>query len=137
MGTLKGIYKKINKYIQILDATANPSYNATMKRILLHPVLGEMAHKPGVTIYFEGRPIEALEGEPIAAALEAAGISDFRYSHRFNEPRGLYCGIGQCQECVMVVDGVPNIRTCVTPVKEGMRVERQHGRGRMVADEHE
>jgi sarcosine oxidase subunit alpha len=102
-----------------------------MKRIQSHPVLGEMDERPRVSIFFEGRAIEAFEGEPIAAALEAAGIADLRYSHRFNQPRGIYCGIGQCQECVMIVDGVPNVRTCVTPVEEGMRIERQHGRGRM------
>lgn len=75
--------------------------------------------------------MEGFEGEPIAAALAAAGIADLRSSHRFHEPRGIFCGIGQCQECVMVVDGRPNIRTCVTPLKEGMVISRQKGRGRM------
>ena len=50
------------------------------------------------------------------------------------EPRGFFCAIGKCSSCFMVVDGVPNVRTCVTPVKDGMVVETQRGLGKW-ADE--
>ncbi|MHB8947330.1 MAG: (2Fe-2S)-binding protein, partial [Bacillota bacterium] len=50
-------------------------------------------------------------------------------SHPRTGPRGLFCAIGRCTDCVMTVDGVPNVRTCVTPVREGLRVETQRGLG--------
>ncbi len=75
----------------------------------------------------DGNKIPAVEGETIAAALLAAGIRVNRYTQKRHEPRGLFCGIGQCTDCVMVVNGVPNVKTCVTPVSEGMTVETQHG----------
>lgn len=44
-------------------------------------------------------------------------------------PRGFFCAIGKCSSCFMVVDGVPNVRTCVTPLAEGMNIETQYGKG--------
>ena len=84
--------------------------------------------KPGagktVTIYFEGRPIEALEGEPVAAALMNNRIRSFRYTRKNGEERGVYCAVGRCTDCMMTIDGHANVRACITPVKEGMRVEK-------------
>jgi 2Fe-2S iron-sulfur cluster binding domain len=99
------------------------------RRILDHPVLGPLDERPTVHMMVDGRGVEAREGEPIAAALVAAGVRVFRTTSKRGEPRQLFCGIGRCTDCVMLVDGQPNVRTCVTPVREGMRVETQHGRG--------
>ncbi|MBS7645737.1 MAG: (2Fe-2S)-binding protein [Candidatus Bathyarchaeia archaeon] len=99
-------------------------------RIYDHPILGGLREKRKVSIEVDGEIIEAYEGEPIAAALLAAGIRTFRHTLRENKPRGLFCAIGRCTDCVMTVDGIPNIRTCVTPVREGMRVETQVGLGK-------
>lgn len=96
-------------------------------RIANHPVLGHEAEAKKVTIYYEGRPVEAREGEPIAMALTAAGIRVFRTTEKLHEPRGVYCSMGRCSDCMMIVDGQPNVRTCVTLVEDGMRVEVQHG----------
>lgn len=98
-------------------------------RIDQHPILGEA--KPGsiVKITVDGVEIEALEGEPIAAALLANNIKIFRYTEKLKEPRSIYCGIGQCTDCKMIVDGVPNVKTCVTPVRAGMVIQTQQGRG--------
>jgi hypothetical protein len=98
-------------------------------RITDHPVLGSLAGRPSVHLTVDGRRVEAREGEPVAAALVAAGVRVFRKTSRRGEPRQLFCGIGRCTDCVMVVDGQPNVRTCVTPVRDGMRVETQDGRG--------
>ncbi len=97
-------------------------------RIQEHPIL-DFSKKRGrkVTIYFEGEPIEAYEGEPIAEALHAAGIRILNYTHEKNRPRGLFCAIGKCSSCLMVVNGIPNTRTCITLVEDGLRIERQHG----------
>lgn len=99
-------------------------------RVGRHPVLGDMGQGRRVTIYLDGKPVRALEGEPIAAALYAAGIRRTRLSARGGEPRGPFCMIGVCSECAMTVDGRPNVKTCATPVRDGMRVETPRGVGK-------
>ncbi len=99
------------------------------QRIVHHPVLGELPPAKTVTIWLDGEPIAAREGEPIAAALIAAGRRVLRHTLKRGEPRGVFCAIGRCTDCVMTVDGVPNVRTCVTPVRDGMRVQTQAGLG--------
>ncbi len=92
-------------------------------RVERHPVLDELGKGETVTIIVDGQSLPAREGEPIAAALYANGIRTTRYSSRSGEPRGPFCMIGRCTECAMTVDGVPNVRTCLTPVRDGMVVE--------------
>lgn len=82
-----------------------------------------------IEIVVDGRPVLAYEGETVAAALMAAGHRVLRTTSRRREPRGLYCGMGVCFECVMTVDGRPNVRTCQTRVHPGMRVQTQMGDG--------
>ena len=100
------------------------------RRVREHPILGPLGGDRTVEIVVDGRTIEAVEGEPIAAALLAAGIRVFRYTMKREAPRGLFCAIGRCTDCAMTVDGVPNVRTCITPVAPGMRIETQEGLGR-------
>ena len=100
-----------------------------MGRIIEHSILGKLEEKKKVRIYIDGQELQVHEGEMIAAALIASGINIFRYTKHSHSPRGIYCGIGRCTDCVMVVDGIPNVRTCITPVKEGMIIERQQGVG--------
>ncbi|MGI6552672.1 MAG: (2Fe-2S)-binding protein [Bacillota bacterium] len=100
-------------------------------RITEHPILENLSEdRKTVTITIDGQKIQAYEGEPIAAALWARGIKELRQTPRFGENRGIYCGIGRCTDCMMTVDGVPNVRTCVTPVADGMVIETQNGLGR-------
>ena len=99
-------------------------------RITEHPILGKLEEKATVKIEVDGGFIDAIEGEPIAAALIAAGRSVFRYTQKRHEPRGIFCAIGQCTDCMMTVDGVPNVRTCITPVREGMKIITQDGSGK-------
>lgn len=96
-------------------------------RIEKHPILGEV--KKGSMVHFEldGLPMTGFEGEPIAMALKAAGVKIHRYTSKQHKPRGIFCAIGRCTDCVMIVNGKPNTRTCVTPLEEGMRVETQFG----------
>ncbi len=102
-----------------------PQAEKPERRIEHHPILGDQALAGIVEITVDGRELLAREGETIAAALLAAGIRVNRYTQKRHEPRGLFCAIGQCTDCVMVVNGVPNIRTCVTPVAPGMKIETQ------------
>jgi sarcosine oxidase subunit alpha len=71
----------------------------------------------------DGKAIEAFEGETVAAALLASGIHTFRLSRKYQEPRGLYCGMGICYECLVTVNGTHAVQACLTPVAEGMQVE--------------
>ena len=80
-------------------------------------------------IEVDGKKIIAYQGETVATALIAAGLRTFRRTVDKNEPRGLFCGIGLCFECRMVINGVPNTRACQTLATPGCRVEIQEGRG--------
>jgi predicted molibdopterin-dependent oxidoreductase YjgC len=82
-----------------------------------------------ISITVDGARLVAFEGETVAAALIGAGRRTFRHSAKRNEPRSLYCGIGVCQECRMIIDGNINVRACMTPVRSGMVVQTQHGLG--------
>ena len=104
-------------------------------RVVNHPILGALPEKKTVTIYYQDQPIQAIEGEPIAAALLAAGIKAFRKTVHRHEPRGVFCAIGRCTDCMMIVNGQPNVRTCVTLVEDGMRLEPQDGYGRQKNNE--
>ncbi|MCR4427963.1 MAG: (2Fe-2S)-binding protein [Caldiserica bacterium] len=99
-----------------------------MRRISIHPILN-FPPKNKVKFLFEGKELEGYEGEPIAAALVANGFFKMRESANLHRPRGFFCAIGNCSSCLMVVDGKPNIRTCITPLKEGMKVEIQKDKG--------
>lgn len=79
-----------------------------------------------VRIIVDGVPREAFDGESVAAAMMSSGEKELR-QHESGEPRGYFCGMGTCFDCVMTVDGVPNTRTCVTWVRDGLTVERQRG----------
>lgn len=98
-----------------------------MARIEEHPILGSTEKGKMVTFTFDGKEVEGYEGEPIAMALKAAGLMVHRYTQKEHKPRGIFCAIGRCTDCVMVVDGKPNIRTCVTPLQAGMEVKTQYG----------
>ncbi|HSJ54713.1 MAG TPA: (2Fe-2S)-binding protein [Anaerolineae bacterium] len=98
-------------------------------RVVEHPILGEAEPAKMIQIEVDGQLIPAREGEPIAAALLAAGTRVFRRTTKRNEPRGVYCAIGRCTDCAMTVNGRPNVRTCVTPAVDGMVIRTQQGLG--------
>lgn len=97
-------------------------------RIENHPIL-EFKRGEKLKFIFNGNELEGYEGETIAAALHAAGVKVLGNSLFKHRPRGFYCAIGNCSSCNMIVDGEPNVRTCITELKDGMVVETQHGKG--------
>lgn len=97
-------------------------------RITEHPIL-DFQRGEEVTFFFDGQELKGFEGETIAAALHAAGVRVLGHSHIMHRPRGLFCAIGNCSSCLMVVNGEPNVRVCVEKVQHGMRVETQQGKG--------
>jgi predicted molibdopterin-dependent oxidoreductase YjgC len=93
-------------------------------RIDSHPIL-RFSHDKRVPFYLDGKRLYGYLGEPIAAALLDNGIKVLSRSRRYHRPRGLFCAVGNCCSCLMTVDGRANVRTCVTSLRDGMRVETQ------------
>jgi sarcosine oxidase subunit alpha len=79
-----------------------------------------------VRFYFHHKPVEAQPGDTVAAALYRNGQRIFSRSFKYHRPRGLLCVSGKCPNCLMNVDGIPSVRTCITPVREGMKVKAQN-----------
>jgi predicted molibdopterin-dependent oxidoreductase YjgC len=77
---------------------------------------------PRLELLVNGQVITAYAGESIAAALTASGRSVLRRAPRTAAPRGIYCGIGVCFECLVAVDGMGYVRSCLATVRAGMRV---------------
>jgi hypothetical protein len=114
-----------------LPAPTLPAHGS--RRLETHPLLGPLPPAATVAFTVDGRALTGRIGEPILAALLAAGVRVCRMMPQTGEARGGYCFVGRCADCLMQVDGEPNVRTCVTPLNAGMRVETQHGLGRWEA----
>jgi predicted molibdopterin-dependent oxidoreductase YjgC len=82
-----------------------------------------------VRFTFDGEEISADDGQTVAAALLAAGRRVWRYTAERGRPRGLFCGMGICFDCLVEVGGRPNRRACQTAVAEGLSVRTQDGTG--------
>ncbi|WP_030202376.1 (2Fe-2S)-binding protein [Streptomyces sp. NRRL S-87] len=78
---------------------------------------------------FDGRPVAAESGQTIAAALWGAGILAWRTTRDGGAPRGAFCGIGACYDCLVTVNGRPNQRACLVPARPGDTVTTQEGTG--------
>lgn len=83
----------------------------------------------GTTVHltYEGRPLACREGDSVAAALLAHGHAACRDTVVGGVPRGPYCMMGVCYDCLVTIDGQPNRQACMTRVQEGMVVQRQSG----------
>jgi hypothetical protein len=79
-----------------------------------------------VTLRFEGREYSGVQGQSVAGVLLANGVLDWRTTSMRHEPRGLFCGIGVCFDCVVTVDGQRDVRACQRTARDGALVERQH-----------
>ena len=107
-------------------------------RINTHPVTGRSNdNRRVIKILVNDQTLEVLEGETVAAALWANGLIVVGHNPEAALPRGMYCGIGHCYECRVTLDGIEDVRSCLIPVREGMRVtlqksdslkEQEHGR---------
>ena len=84
--------------------------------------------------FFDGKPVYGFEGDTVGSALFADGRRIFSRSFKYHRPRGLLCCSGHCPNCLMEVDGVPNVRVCAEPLRGGMRVTPQNVRGSLERD---
>ena len=85
-------------------------------------------HEPVLTIFIDGAAIPARRGDSVAAAMLAAGHMACRVTAGAGLPRGPYCLMGVCFDCLVTVNGIGNRQGCMTAVQEGMRVETQRGK---------
>ncbi|WP_371618458.1 (2Fe-2S)-binding protein [Streptomyces sp. NBC_00454] len=81
------------------------------------------------TLRFDGRELPAQAGQSIAAVLWSAGILAWRTTRENAAPRGAFCGIGSCYDCLVTVNDRPNQRACLVPARPGDRVTTQEGTG--------
>ena len=81
-----------------------------------------------VALTVDGKPVRARRGDTVAAALLSAGIEHCRTTPVTGAPRAPYCLMGVCFDCLVTIDGVGNRQACLVPVREGMKVETQHGK---------
>jgi aerobic-type carbon monoxide dehydrogenase small subunit (CoxS/CutS family) len=75
-----------------------------------------------VTMRVNGQTVTVSAGDSVAAALLVSGHTRFRHTARTHAPRGPYCGMGVCFECLVTIDGEPNRQACLVPVREGMAI---------------
>jgi predicted molibdopterin-dependent oxidoreductase YjgC len=87
-----------------------------------------------VPIWVDGEEVEAFEGETVLAVLWAKGRHTLHTTARTHEPRGFFCGIGVCFDCLVTIDGIVNLRACLEPVRPGMKVTLQRDAGYVHAD---
>jgi hypothetical protein len=78
---------------------------------------------------FDGRDISFVPGQTVGAALTAAGVRSWRTTRVEGRPRGLFCGIGVCFDCLVVADGRPNQRACLLLAQDGLAGPSQDGSG--------
>lgn len=97
-------------------------------RIKEHPIL-TFEEKKKLSFFFDGSEVFGYEGDTVASALHALGVKTLSHSIELKRPRGFYCAIGNCSSCNMIVDGKPNVRTCVTLLVEKMNVKTQVNKG--------
>lgn len=76
---------------------------------------------------FDGEKIDAITGQSVAAALLAANQRTLRKTRFNNNDRGVFCGIGVCFDCLVVIDGITNQRACLIEARPGMKVKTQVG----------
>jgi aerobic-type carbon monoxide dehydrogenase small subunit (CoxS/CutS family) len=84
---------------------------------------------PAFTVTVDDRPVQALPGRTVAAALWSAGLTSWRTTRGTGRPRGVFCGIGVCFDCLVTVNDRPNQRACLAPVRPGDVIRTQEGTG--------
>ncbi len=85
--------------------------------------VGPLGARQPLTVKVDGEQVSAFAGESVATVLLASGRQTFRHSERNHAPRGLFCGMGVCFDCLVTIDGIENVRACMTPVEDGMMIE--------------
>jgi NADPH-dependent 2,4-dienoyl-CoA reductase/sulfur reductase-like enzyme/Fe-S-cluster-containing hydrogenase component 2/bacterioferritin-associated ferredoxin len=104
-----------------------------LKRITKHPVL-KIPENKEITFTWNGKKLSGYDGEMISSTLFANGIQIFGHHPRDNSPQGMFCANGQCSQCMVIADGLP-VKSCMTPLTEGMVVESVEGLPKLPEDD--
>ncbi|HWL28957.1 MAG TPA: (2Fe-2S)-binding protein [Burkholderiaceae bacterium] len=99
-----------------------------MEEALFQPTL--VSERPRIEIRFNGTPLEVPAGTSVAAALLVSGVAQFRTTPVGRSSRAPWCMMGVCFDCLLEIDGKPNVQGCMTAVKENMDVRTQWGAAR-------
>lgn len=86
-----------------------------------------------VVVTIDGKAVQCRAGDSVAAALLAAGFSECRDTAVKEVPRGPFCLMGICYDCLVMIDDQPNQQGCMIPVRSGMKIERQQGAREVLA----
>lgn len=103
-------------------------------RIKKHPILSVNNTPESINFTFNNKKLTAKPGEMISSVLFAYGIHVFGYHEKDNSPQGMFCANGQCSQCLVLVDGIP-VKSCVTPIREGMDVRSMDGLPDLLRDD--
>jgi len=95
-------------------------------RVREHPIL-PITPRPSIEFFWNGQKLSGFEGETISSALFANGIRIFGHHPKDGAPQGIFCANGQCAQCTVVADDLP-VKSCMVPVKAGMRVRPLEGK---------
>ena len=101
-------------------------------RITEHPILTHIERK-AITFFYKDTSLNAYEGEMISSALFANGIRVFGKHYKDDSNQGMFCANGQCSQCLVIADG-KSVKSCITEVKQGMRVFPVEGIPQLSAD---
>jgi len=87
-----------------------------------------------ITVYIDGREVRVADGDSVSTALLCAGNLPVRRTSVTSAPRGIYCGMGVCFDCLVTIDGEGNRQACLTTAREGMTVKTGSGRRSLSAE---
>lgn len=76
-----------------------------------------------ITVTLNSRPVDTEQGRSVGAVLMGEGIKAWRTTRNEGKPRGLFCGIGACYDCLITIDGQPNQRACMVQARDSMNIE--------------
>jgi sarcosine oxidase subunit alpha len=85
--------------------------------------IDSIKRKEKIKLLVNGKEITAYKGETVLAALIAAGYKSLKQNPVSQDPRGALCGMGVCFECTVTIDGIPNVRSCMTEAQNMMEIE--------------
>lgn len=100
-------------------------------RVKKHPII-DIKERGEIRFSFNGDEVIGYEGDMIASALHALGFKVLSRSILKDRARGFYCAIGNCGSCHMIVNGVSNVKTCITKLEQGMEILTQKGLGKVI-----
>ena len=103
-------------------------------RIIKHPILPIKKIPESINFTFNGKKLSAKPGEMISSALFANGIHIFGHHEKDGSPQGIFCANGQCAQCLVIADRIP-VKSCITPVEEGMEVRFLDGLPALLKDD--